>query len=101
MYFDEELSEEEEERIIEELANYIHSKGLETAAILLLESSKPFALIGGGMSRLFLSPFLPVFGDETDIFGQKMILFLEKRKNLERLIQKIEEIKEKKPAEKE
>ena len=98
MYFDEELNEEEEERIIEELANYIHLKGLETAAILLLESSKPFALIGGQMSRLFLSPFLPVFGGAADIFGQKMIIVLEKRKNIERLIQKIEEIKEKKTS---
>ena len=93
MYFDEELSEKEEERIIEELANYIHLKGLETAAMLLLESSKPFALIGGRMSRLFLSPFLSVFGDVTDIFGQKMIIVLEKRKNIERLIQIIEEKK--------
>ena len=99
LYFDEELSEEEEERIIKEIANYIHIKGLETAAILFLESSKPFALIGGGMSRLFVMPFLPVFGDETDVFGQKMISLLEKRKNIEKLIQKIEELKENKLVE--
>lgn len=99
LYFDDELSEEEEERIIKEIANYIHLKGLETAAILFFESSKPFALIGGGMSRLFVMPFLPVFGEEADVFGQKMISLLEKRKNIEKLIQKIEELTEKKLVE--
>lgn len=93
MYYDDPLSEEEEEQIIDELANYIHKKGLETAAILFLESSKPFSRLGGGMSRLFISPFLPIFGDEGDIFGQKMIRLLEKRKNIEKLIQKIEKLK--------
>ena len=93
MYFDEPLSEEEEEEIIDEGANFIHVKGLETAAILFLESSKPLAHIGGGMSRLFVAPFLPIFGDEGDIFGNKMISLLEKRKNIEKLITRIEEFK--------
>ena len=93
MYFDEPLSEEEEEKIIEEVANFIHAKGLETAAILFLESSKPLAYIGGGMSRLFVAPFLPIFGDDGDLFGNKMINLLEKRKNIEKLITRIEELK--------
>lgn len=96
MYFDEPLSEEEEERLINELANYIHAKGLETAAILFLESSKPLSHIGAGMSRLFITPFLPIFGESGDIFGQKMINLLERRKNIEKLIVKIEELKGKK-----
>ena len=93
MYFDEPLSEEEEEAMIEELANYIHAKGLETAAILFLESSKPLSMIGAGMSRLFISPFLPIFGDDGDIFGVKLINLLEKRKNIEKIITKIEDLK--------
>jgi hypothetical protein len=98
LYYDEPLNEEEEDRMIDELANYIHVKGLETAAILFLESSKPLSMIGGGMSRLFVSPFLPIFGDEAEIFGGKMINLLEKRKNIEKLIKKIEEIKEEKKS---
>jgi hypothetical protein len=93
LYFDEPISEEEEEKIIEEVANFIHVRGLETAAILFLESSKPLAHIGVGMSRLFVAPFLPIFGDDGDIFGNKMMNLLEKRKNIEKLISRIEELK--------
>ena len=79
--------------MIDEIAKFIHIKGLETAAILFLESSKPISKLGGSMSRVFVSPFLPIFGDEADIFGQKMINLLENRKNIEKLIQKIEKFK--------
>ena len=71
MYFDEVLSEEEEERITEELAKYIHSKGLETAALLLLESSKPFTLIGGGMSRLICRLFYQYLELRQIFLGKK------------------------------
>jgi hypothetical protein len=101
LYFDDEpISEEEVERVINEIANYIHVKGLETAAILFLETSKPLAFIGGGMSRLFIFPFLPVLGEEGDIFSQKMINIFENRRNIERLIQKIEELRDKKDKKK-
>lgn len=101
LYFDEPVSEEEVERVVNEVANYIHIKGLETVAILFLETSKPLAFIGGGMSRLFISPFLPVFGEEGDIFGQKMINIFENRKNIEKLILKIEELRDGKNSNKE
>lgn len=100
MYFDEEeLSEEEEERIINDIADRIHELGLETAAILFLETSKPLASIGGTVSRVFLWPFLPVFGEEADVYGQKFIEVFQRRKNVERLIQRVEELRGKKKEE--
>jgi len=96
LFFDEfELSEEEEEEIIRGVAERVHRLGLETAAVLFLEASKPLAFIGGSMSRVFVSPFLPVFGEEADLSGQRYIEVFHKRRNVERLIQLIEEMKEK------
>lgn len=91
MSFDEPLSQEEEEKLIEEIAQYIHSKRLEMPAILFLESSKPLSSIGGTMGRMFVFPFLPILGDQGDLYGQKMIKLIENRDNIEKLIQKIEE----------
>jgi hypothetical protein len=45
------------------------------------------------MGRIFVGPFLPVLGEDGDVFGQKMIELLEDRKNIEKLIQRIEKLK--------
>lgn len=92
-YGEEELSEEEEEEIIRGVANRVHELGLETAAVLFLETSKPLAGVGGTLSRVFVWPFLPVFGEEADVYGQKVIEVFHKRRNIERLIERIEELK--------
>jgi len=97
MYYDEEeLTEEEEEEIIRGIAERIHELGVETAAILFLETSRPLAYIGGKMSRVFVWPFLPVFGEEADLYGQRFIEVFQKRRNVDRLIKMIEELQGKK-----
>lgn len=92
-YEEEELSEEEEEEIIRGVAERVHELGLETAAILFLETSKPLAGVGGTLSRVFVWPFLPVFGEEADVYGQRFIEVFHKRRNVQRLIEKIEKLK--------
>ena len=95
LYFEEDISEEEKEQIIQEIAENIHKRGLDTAAVLFLESSKPLSRLGTSMGRVFLSPFLPILGDSTDLYGHKLLEIFEKRENIERLIQKIEKMSEK------
>ena len=91
MYIDDILSEAEEIEIINKIANLFHQNGLDTAAILLLETVKPLVYIGGEMSRIFFLPFFSIAGNEADILGQKMINIFEKKENVERLIRRIEE----------
>ena len=92
-YDEEELSEEEVEEMIRGVAERVHELGLETAAILFLETSKPLASVGGTLGRVFVWPFLPVFGEEGDVYGQRAIEVFSKRRNVERLIELIEEMK--------
>ena len=100
MYFEEDISEEEEEEIIQAIAERIHSLGLDTAAVLVLETSKPVTRLGAGMGRVFVSPFLPLLGETSDVYGHKLLTIFENRKNVERLIQKIEKMSQKNTSQK-
>jgi len=62
------------------------------AAILMIESVKPLSHIGSQMGRLFVSPFLPVLGENFGIGGEKFIQIFEKRDNVEKLIKAVEEL---------
>lgn len=89
---DEELTEEEIDEIIRKAAEKIQQYGMETAAILTLESVKPLVYIGGEMSRLMISPFLPAFGPAANELGENLINVFEERKNVEKLITILEEM---------
>ena len=89
---DEELTEEEVDEIIRKAAEKIQQYGMETAAILTLESVKPLVYIGGEMSRLMISPFLPAFGPAANELGENLINVFEERKNVEKLITILEEM---------
>jgi hypothetical protein len=89
---DEERSEEEVDEIIRKTAEKIHQYGMETVAILTLESVKPLVYIGGEMSRLMISPFLPALGQNANELGENLINVFEERKNVEKLIVILEEM---------
>ena len=89
---DEELSEEEVDEIIRKAAEKIHQYGMETVAILTLESVKPLVYIGGEMSRLMISPFLPALGPAANELGENLINVFEERDNVEKLITILEEM---------
>jgi hypothetical protein len=89
---DEELTAEEVDEIIRKTAERIQQYGMETLAILTLESVKPLVYIGGEMSRLMLSPFLPALGPNANKLGENLINVFEERKNVEKLITILEEM---------
>ncbi len=89
---DRELTEEEVDEIIRKAAEKIHQYGMETVAILTLESVKPLAFIGGEMSRLVFSPFLPALGPSANELGENLINVFENRENVEKLIVILEEM---------
>jgi hypothetical protein len=89
---DVELSEEEVEEVILEAARRIKQYGMEMPAIMALESFKPLMFIGGELTRLTLSPFFPIFGSNIDLWGNKLINVFEEKKNVEKLIQLLEQM---------
>lgn len=86
-----EITEEEEEEILEKIAERIHQHGMEVPAIMLLESSKPVSYIGTQLSRLYLAPIMPLLREDLGIPAEKILQVFEKRSNIEKLIDMIEE----------
>ncbi len=90
MYYDVEITPEEEEQLIEQVAKKINEYGMDTAAILLLESSKPLVWVGGEMGRFFITPFIPIVSEKWGVKSEKFFLIFEKRSNIERLLKRVE-----------
>ena len=89
---DMELTEEEVDEVIEKAAQRIHQYKMETVAILTLESIKPMVYIGGELSRFAIAPFLPALGPAYNELGEKLLYVFEDRKNIEKLIVRLEEL---------
>jgi len=85
--FTRELTTEEEARMIDRIAAEVIKRRLETVAIMFLESIKPMSYVGSQLAMVFVGPFLAIFGD----LGINYIKFFDKRANVEKLLQKIEE----------
>ena len=104
MYWDVEVTSEDEDKMIEKIAATIHKYGLDVAAILMIESFKPLSFIGAQMGRFFVSPFLPALGEDLGISGEKFLQIFEKHENVEKLIKAVEDLtreeEEQKKAEK-
>ena len=92
MFWDDELTPEEEDEIIEWAAKELYKYGMETAAILFLESYKPISRLGTSMGQVFFTPLLPVFGDQAMVKGDRLFKVFQEERNVERLIQKLEDI---------
>jgi hypothetical protein len=82
-----ETPKEKQEEWIEKAFNLITKYEMNIPAVLLLESMKPLYFYGGQMSRIVVGPFMHAFW--KDGFG--LIDTFENRKNIEKLIKKIEE----------
>jgi hypothetical protein len=92
LYYDIEITPELETEYIEKVAQKIHEQEMETAAILLLESSKPLVWVGGEMGRFFITPFVPIISDKWGVTSEKFFRVFEKRENIEKLIQRLEQL---------
>ena len=104
MYWDVEVTPEDEVEMIRKIAEKMHSYGMDVPVILFLETVKPLTYIGSQMGCVFVSPFLPVFGEEIGLSSEKLLRIFEKRENVEKLIKAVEELtreeEEQKKAEK-
>lgn len=86
---DEPLSDDERNAMIDEIAQKVVDKGMETPAVLFLEMNKPVSVIAG-QSILAASPFLiPIFGAAG---VRKYSQLLNNRDNVELLIERIEDL---------
>jgi hypothetical protein len=92
MFWDEEITPEEEEEIIEWIAREFYKYGLETAAIMFLESLKPISRYGSSMGQMFFSPLLPILGDNLMMKGDKAMRIFESDEKVEKLIQRLEDL---------
>ena len=98
-----EVTPAEEEEMIKSLADLIHKYGMETVAILTLESSKPLDWVGGELGRAFITPFVPIISQSWGKKTEKFFLVFEKRGNIDKLLNLVEKLAEseeddKKPA---
>ena len=91
MFSFDELTEEEETQIIEKIAEKIYQYKLEAPALILLETSKPISYIGTQLGKLYLTPLLPLLKDDLGIPTEKILTVFERRENIERLLQLIEQ----------
>ena len=80
---------EERDALIEKIAGGVHRKHMETAAVLFLELHKPLAFIGS-QALIVGSPFVGPFVGIENV--HRVSKLLTERDNIERLIQRIEEL---------
>ena len=99
MFWDIELTPEEIEEVIQEAYKKISEYKMETVSILTLESLKPWSYVGGELIRAALSPVMPALGGDLGLTSEKMLQVFEDRKNIERLIELLEENIKKEEAE--
>lgn len=92
MYWDDEINSEEKDEIIRKIAERVHGYGMDVPAILFLESVKPLSYIGSQMGRMFVSPFLPIFGDDISLAGDKLLQVFENRESVEEILSHLEEL---------
>jgi hypothetical protein len=93
----EKLDPSEEQEVIEAVCAPISKRSLETPAILVLEMHKPIAGVTGNAAVAF-APFIgPVVGVDT---MSKFSRLLKDRDAYERLIQRLEELRDAPPEEK-
>lgn len=85
-----ELPPEEEDELIEKMAQHIVKRRLGLMAQIALETISPVAWLGAELGMTILGPYLEFFGVE------KVTALFRKRGNLKRLMDRIEELDEEK-----
>ncbi len=101
MFSNEEITPEDEEKMIKVAAHKIHDYGMDSVAVLFLQSFKPLSYIGGQFGRFMIYPFLWIIGGDISQSGEKFFTIFENRDNLEKLITLLERKSEEKDSEQE
>lgn len=83
-----------EGELIEKMARWIVREGMEGPAVMLIQMIRPLANIGGDLALFFLAPFLPMLEEK----GYEFIETFQDRQNLEKLLQRIEQLSKEEPG---
>lgn len=82
------LTPEEEEKLIENIAKLVVDKGLEAPAVMFLEATRPLSFIASQFAIVALGPLQWLF----ELEGPKYTGLFMKRENVGRIIERIEEL---------
>ena len=83
-----ELTNEEEARLIDNIAKLVVDKGLEAPAIMFLEATRPLSFVASQLAIVTLWPLYSLFELEAPKYTG---LFM-KKENVGRIIERIEEL---------
>ncbi|MFQ3549329.1 MAG: hypothetical protein SNJ70_06225 [Armatimonadota bacterium] len=87
IYLSEKINQEEIDNFLNQVAEAVVKRGFELPAILFLEAHKPLSFVASQMLLVASPLFAPLIGfDKID----KLSYILSDRKNIEKLIEKIE-----------
>ena len=100
LYRDVDINPEEEEELINMIAQKIQEQGLEMYATFIIESIKPLSFIGANMGRAFFAPVFPALSASAGITGEKLFQIVEKRGNADKLIKAIKKLTKEEKARK-
>ena len=82
------LTPERETELIEKIAKRVVDHHMETPTILFLETFKPLSFVASQFGTVYLGPLTPLLG----AWSEEGLALLQKKENVERLLQKIEEL---------
>ena len=88
-HWEDELTDEQRDAILERIAQGIVRRGMAAPAVLFLELNKPLSFVAS-QSLVVLTPFLAPFVGVENVHRYSRLL--EKRENVERLIDRIEQL---------
>ncbi len=87
------MTEEEEQKLINNIARLVVDKGLEAPAIMFLEVTRPLSFIASQLAIVALGPLQWLF----ELEGPKYTGLFMKKENVGRIIERIEELSKPKP----
>jgi hypothetical protein len=82
------LTDEEERRLINNIAKVVVDRGLEAPAIMFLEATRPLSFIASQLAIVALGPLEWLF----ELEGPKYTGLFMKKENVGRIIERIEEL---------
>ncbi len=88
-----ELTEEEEKKLIDNIAKLVVDKGLEAPAIMFLETTRPLSFVASQLAIVALGPLQWLF----ELEGSKYTGLFMKKENVSRIIERIEELSKSNP----
>ena len=88
-----ELTDEEEQKLINNIAKLVVDKGLEAPAIMFLEVTRPLSFIASQLAIVALGPLQWLF----ELEGPKYTGLFMKKENVNRIIERIEALSKPKP----